>query len=187
MRALLHETPPGYYSLMKVGLTEAAALIGKAPSTITRAVKAGRLSATQDAQRRTVYDVAELERVYGPLKVPDVARNGAPAMQGNAAQHDAQRAHEAEKAALERLIDQLQSENRSLRDERDADRTERGRLLHVIEEQAQQVRLLADQRQREPISASAVEADESRTLARERAPARRGLLTRLLGGLRGGN
>ena len=128
---------------MKIGLTEAAALIGKAPSTITRAVKTGRLSATQDAQGRTVYDVAELERVYGPLKTPDVARNDAPAMQGNAAQQGAQRAHEAEKAALERLIGHLETTNRDLA-------TERDRLLGIIEEQASQMRLLTDQRPKEP-------------------------------------
>lgn len=165
---------------MKVGLTEAAALIGKAPSTITRAVKAGRLSATQDAQGRTVYDVAELERVYGPLKAPDVARNDAHALQGNAAQLDAQRAQEAEKAALERLITHLEASNRDLTAERD-------RLLGIIEEQAQQVRLLTDQRQKEPTPVPPAEVEEGRMQPQERASAHRGLLARLLGGLRRGN
>lgn len=159
---------------MKVGLTEAAALIGKAPSTITRAVKAGRLSATQDAQGRTVYDVAELERVYGPLKTPDGARNDAHALQGNAAQLDTQRAQEAEKAALERLITHLEASNRDLTAERD-------RLLGIIEEQAQQVRLLTDQRQKEPAPAAA--SDERQVEPQGRVPARRSLLSRLLGGL----
>lgn len=157
---------------MKIGLTEAAALIGKAPSTITRAVKAGRLSATQDAQGRTVYDVAELERVYGPLKTPNVARNDAPAMQSNVAQLDAQRAHEAEKAALERLITHLETSNRDLA-------TERDRLLGIIEEQAQQVRLLSDQRQKEPAPA----AQEPQPITQVKTPVRRGLLSRLLGGM----
>ena len=128
---------------MPVGLTEAAALTGKSPSTLPRAAKAGRLSSTQDAQGRTVYDVAELERAYGPLKAPDVARNDAPAMQSNAAQQDAHRAHEAEKAALERLIGHLETANRDLT-------TERDRLLGIIEEQGQQVGLLTDQRPKEP-------------------------------------
>jgi uncharacterized membrane protein YccC len=156
---------------MKIGLTEAAALIGKAPSTITRAVKAGRLSATQDAQGRTVYDVAELERVYGPLKSPDVARNDAHAMQGNAAQLDAQRAHEAEKAALERLIGHLEASNRNLTAERD-------RLLGIIEEQTQQVRLLTDQRTREEKTAAAVVETSPMDPA---APPRRGVLAWLFG------
>ena len=43
--------------------TEAAALTGKSPSTLTRAAKKGTLSVKQDAQGRTVYDVSELERV----------------------------------------------------------------------------------------------------------------------------
>lgn len=127
---------------MFIGLTEAAALTGKSPSTLTRAAKKGRLSATQDAQGRTVYDVSELERVYGPLNTPDVARNDAPAMHGNAAQQDAQRAHEAEKAVLERLIGHLETANRDLTAEKD-------RLLGIIEEQATQMRLLTDQRPKE--------------------------------------
>lgn len=145
---VLYCTPcyPDINPSMFVGLTEAAALIGKAPSTITRAVKAGRLSSTQDPQGRTVYDVAELERVYGPLKAPDVARNDAPAMQSNAAQLDTQRAHEVEKATLERLISHLEAANKDLT-------TERDRLLGIIEEQATQMRLLTDQRPKEPAPA----------------------------------
>ncbi len=131
---------------MPVGLTEAAALTGKSPSTLTRAAKKGTLSVKQDAQGRNVYDVSELERVYGTLNTPDVARNDAPAMRGNAAQQDAQRAHEVEKATLERLISHLEAANKDLT-------TEKDRLLGIIEEQATQMRLLTDQRPKEPAPA----------------------------------
>lgn len=131
---------------MFVGLTEAAALTGKAPSTLIRAAKKGTLTVKQDAQRRTIYDVSELERVYGTLNTPNVARNDASAVQGNAAQQDAQRAHEVEKASLERLISHLQAANKDLT-------TERDRLLGIIEGQATQMRLLTDQRPKEPAPA----------------------------------
>ena len=55
----------------KVGLTYAAKLTGKQRSTILRAIKAGRLSEHRDSHGRRRVDVAELERVYGPLRTPD--------------------------------------------------------------------------------------------------------------------
>ena len=56
---------------MQVGLNEAARLAGKDQSTITRAYQAGRLSFTKDARGNPMFDPAELERVYGPLRPPE--------------------------------------------------------------------------------------------------------------------
>ena len=56
---------------MLVGLNEAARLAGKDQSTITRAYQAGRLSFTKDARGNPMFDPAELERVYGPLRPPE--------------------------------------------------------------------------------------------------------------------
>src|SRR5687767_11039229 len=49
----------------------AAELAGKDRSTIIRAIEEGRLSATKDQRGRYQIDPAELERVYGTLRVPD--------------------------------------------------------------------------------------------------------------------
>ena len=56
---------------MQVGLTEAARLTGKDQSTITRACQSGRLSFTKDESGNRMFDLAELERVYGPLRKPE--------------------------------------------------------------------------------------------------------------------
>src|SRR4051794_8101403 len=66
---------------MQVGLTQAAKLTGKDPSTITRAVNSGKLSATHDADGARMFDIAELERVYGKLRSPDDADTSASDMQ----------------------------------------------------------------------------------------------------------
>ena len=49
----------------------AAELAGKDRSTIVRAIEEGRLSAAKDARGRYQIDPAELERVYGTLRLPD--------------------------------------------------------------------------------------------------------------------
>ena len=50
-----------------VSITEAAKLVGKARTTLYRAVASGRISATINATGETVIDIAELVRVYGEL------------------------------------------------------------------------------------------------------------------------
>ena len=69
-----------------VGLSEAARLTGKHPTTILRARAAGRLSSSVNSSGQRVFDTAELDRAYG-LKVgngvqPDAA---APELQRTAA------------------------------------------------------------------------------------------------------
>lgn len=58
--------------MAELTLKEAAALVGKSKSTLTRAIKSGRLSAVRRADGTFVIDGSELSRVY-----PDVVR-GAP-------------------------------------------------------------------------------------------------------------
>lgn len=53
-----------------VGLNQAARLTGKNKSVIWRDTNAGKLSSTQDGKGKTVYNIAELERVYGRLQDP---------------------------------------------------------------------------------------------------------------------
>jgi DNA-binding LacI/PurR family transcriptional regulator len=78
-------------------MRQAAKLAGVNKSTISRAIKSGRLSATQDARGALVIDAAELQRVYPPM------------MQGNGA--DASKwasAHPANSPAAGALIATLQ-------------------------------------------------------------------------------
>src|SRR3954470_24612761 len=65
----------GAVGMALVGVTEAARLTGKGRQTIYRAIEAGTLSASRDAHGRATVDIAELERVYGPLQVPEVSRD----------------------------------------------------------------------------------------------------------------
>lgn len=91
-----------------VGLTEAARLTGKNASTITRSRRSGKLSARADGNGNALFDVAELERVFGPLRCPDDAGTSANSVQGTMAHDALTRMHDAEKAALRQQIEGLQ-------------------------------------------------------------------------------
>lgn len=54
-----------------VGVTQAAKLTGRDPSTIFRALRTGRLSYTKDEAGNRRIDIAELERLYPIVKQPD--------------------------------------------------------------------------------------------------------------------
>ena len=66
---------------MILTLRQAAELTGKSKSTLTRAIKSGRLSASRDAEGMYAIDPAELARAYPFVERPEAlhdARHGAP-------------------------------------------------------------------------------------------------------------
>jgi hypothetical protein len=116
-----------------VGLKRASELTGKAQSTIHRAMKAGKLSATQSESGARLFDVAELERAFGLLPQPPPERNPETQLRGNGIElaelrADAAIAH-ARVAMLEERLRDAQSRVDELRDERDRWRAQAERLL----------------------------------------------------------
>jgi excisionase family DNA binding protein len=91
-------------------LRQAAELTGKSKSTLTRAIKSGRLSASRDAEGMYAIDPAELARAYPFVETPDALHD---------ARHDALRNDETgqDDAAILRLRLSL------LVDERERERT----------------------------------------------------------------
>jgi hypothetical protein len=141
-----------------VTAAQAAELIGKHRSTISRAIEKGHLSAGRDEFGRHLIDPAELERVYGPLRNPDAHD----AVRADAEQQDA---NDLSVATLTRevelLREMLERERRVASDTLERERTNHDRDRHsweeertflrgMLEKQAEQVRLLTDQREREP-------------------------------------
>jgi len=61
----------------RISISEAARLVGKPRSTLHRHIENGTLSKEVDGQGKPVLDVAELERVYGPLLQADMKPNAA--------------------------------------------------------------------------------------------------------------
>jgi hypothetical protein len=119
-----------------VGLKRASELTGKNQATIHRAMKAGRLSYSLSDSGERLLDTSELTRLFPVKGADDGLRNDAPAEQRN----DAQAADlHARLTFMQQRIDALEADKTDLRAERD-------RLLSVIETQAQQVKLLSDQR-----------------------------------------
>ncbi|MBI2421347.1 MAG: hypothetical protein HYV27_00860 [Candidatus Hydrogenedentes bacterium] len=143
-----------------VTLKKAAELTGKNTSTIHRAMTNGRLSFTKSDAGERLIDVSELDRVFR-LKATGDARNDASAVASNSAQ-SADSASELRE--LRAILDAERARATSLERDKEDLRSERDRLLRVIEEQATSMKLLTDQRQVEPP-----------------APERRGFLARIFG------
>jgi hypothetical protein len=128
-----------------IGLAEAARMTGRNPSTIHRAMKAGRLSYAKDAAGERRIEVAELERVFG-LKPARAGRlpvgNGAtPGNDAYASQSND--THAGEQAALQRLLDDRE---RTIADLRESVRDLRQRLDAEVEERRKLIMLLTDRR-----------------------------------------
>ena len=143
-----------------VTLKRAAEMTGKNASTIHRAMKNGRLSFQKNDAGDRLVDVSELERVFG-LKAAGDVRNDAPAVASNSTQ-SADSASELRE--LRAILEAERARATALERDKEDLRSERDRLLRVIEEQASSMKLLTDQRQAEPP-----------------APERRGFLARLFG------
>jgi len=131
-----------------VTLRVAAELTGRDRSTLNRAIENGKLSATKNELGRYLIDPAELERVYGSLRVP--------AMHSNAPPEDAQTESSASSRELELMRELLESERSAHERERTSFERDRrtweeqhARLLGLIEKHTDQVKLLTDQRERE--------------------------------------
>ncbi len=124
-----------------VHVRDAAELAGKNRSTITRAIGKGQLSATRDGQGRYLIDPAELERVYGPLRVHEVRT-------------DAMREHAQADASAAREVELLREQLDHERNERDRERRtweeERDFLRRLVEEHTTQLRLLTAEPTPEP-------------------------------------
>ncbi len=137
-----------------VPLRTAAELTGKDRSTLLRAIEHGKLSATKSELGRYLVDPAELERVYGALRMPPV-HSEAPRQdaQGGGAMLAA-REVEHLRELLERECAERERERQSYERDRRAWEEERAFLRTITEKQTEQVRLLADQREQKPRSPS---------------------------------
>lgn len=115
---------------MKLTTHQAAQATGKSRSTIWRAAKSGKVSAERTATRDFVIEVAELERVFGPLNRPDTSHL-VPTQPPETAN---------ETSVLRREVDLLREQIGIYREQIDALKTdksdlqaERDRLLTIVE------------------------------------------------------
>lgn len=96
---------------VEMSLKEAAEAVGKDPSTLSRAVKSGRLSCGKDSGGQRVFDPAELMRVYGKLNLPDDAEVVHTSAGARARTSDS----EVVDVVLDARVRELESENPHLR------------------------------------------------------------------------
>jgi hypothetical protein len=118
--------------MSRIGLTEAAKLTGKSPSTITRRANhkdvKKRLSFTLNDSGEKLYDVAELERVFGQLQTPEkdngkketaLVRNKENASGRNDLHDQNKLLHEEKTALLQDKIALLETQLQDIRKDRD--------------------------------------------------------------------
>ena len=140
--------------MASVSVSQAAQLTGKNRSTIIRAIEKGHLSASRHEFGQYLVDPAELERVYGTLRSPD--------MRDDAEQRDASPEHHhalaREVELLREMLEQERSAHGRTRSDHDRERRtwdeERTFLRSLVTEQSGQLKLLTDQREKEHHSPS---------------------------------
>lgn len=103
-----------------LSLREAAQTAGVSKSTIQRAIKAGRLSATRTDDGGYAIDPAELHRVYPSRNTNDAARTDAMGQDATPPAPPATAALDAEIASLRELLRRADREVDDLRADRDA-------------------------------------------------------------------
>lgn len=117
---------------MQVGINQAARLTGKNKSVIWRDTKAGKLSSTLDGKGKTVYNLAELERVYGQLRDPSL-ETVATVVASNQLQLDYEREKlEMKMQYLERELSLVKEQLFELRDDRDQWRDQAQTALRAL-------------------------------------------------------
>lgn len=136
--------------MTQLTLPQAAKATGKDRSTLFRAIKSGKLTATKNANGDFVVDVAELDRVY-PVKIP---RNNPTTLHSDALHHGAPAESlsdinelVAEVDALRARLAALEADKRALQADKDDIRSERDHWRKAFEDQVVTVKLLTDQRQ----------------------------------------
>ena len=99
-------------------IAQAARTVGVARSTIYSHLRSGKLSATRTPTGERRIDTSELTRVYGPAR--------------QTTQSDVVSPASLDIAVLQARIEALEAQNRLLRDEVEAGREEKAKLLDVI-------------------------------------------------------
>ncbi len=124
---------------MAIGLSEAAAATGVNRSTIYRAWKAGRLSATRTDAGQIEVDPAELFRVFPPIASQQGAHDAAP----HGATADNHLDNALHDNALEREVQQLRDALAAMREDRDATRVDRDAWRDLARKEGDERRELA--------------------------------------------
>ena len=118
--------------MAKITLSEAAELLNSKVSlaTLHRHTKAGTLSCTTNPQGHKVVDVAELERVYGPLGNPHENGNGS---HENVKRED-MRAVENPRPSAE-IVEVLREQVAMLKSQLETANHEKQQVLRILENQ----------------------------------------------------
>jgi excisionase family DNA binding protein len=122
---------------MAYTLGEAARAVGRSKTTLGRAIKSGRISATRSQDGSYLIDPAELHRVFA------VTRDGHPRMERSVTLNGPEPAPSPETLALRQLLAERES---TIADLRDSIRDLRARLDSEVAERRTLIAMLVDRR-----------------------------------------
>ena len=120
---------------MRLNITQAAKVAGVSRKTLYRDRERGKLTVGKNGKGQPTIDVAELERVYGPLSQDNTPQSG------TGKQHET---HNGDNV-LQREIELLREQITLLKEERDDLRQDRDDWKRQAKEQVATVKLLTDQ------------------------------------------
>src|SRR5512132_3342339 len=135
--------------MAKVSLSEAARMAGKSRVTIHRHIEKGVLAKEIDQTGNPVIDISELEREYGSLRSDTAATELAVTDETVNDLSMVQMEHKHLHARLDIVADERERERQTLREMINDLRTERDRLLKLLEEQTSSVKLLTEHRNKQ--------------------------------------
>jgi hypothetical protein len=134
---------------MQVGLNEAARLTGKDASTIIRAGQLVRLSFSKDESGNRMFDLAELGRVYGPLRKPEEHTDPAPTADITVISEALERANATEVTGLQREMRRLEDQVRLLEPQCNQWQGQASQITRLLTDQREQAER-EDRRRQEP-------------------------------------
>jgi len=108
-------------------------------NTIYRDISKGRITAEESGKGKTLIDVSELDRVYKKKRSIETIQTVSDEQSDTAKNDSSLNTLQREIELLREKVEGLETDKDDLKDERD-------RLLKLVEDQAVNIRLLADQR-----------------------------------------
>ncbi|MDE0398907.1 MAG: hypothetical protein OXL96_14015 [Candidatus Poribacteria bacterium] len=122
----------------QISLQEAVKMTGKSESTLRRAIKAGKVSATRDDRNHFQFDVAELQRAYGKLLTTGDDAQSTPPAELALPMHDPSREIELLEHNLADLRHQLERTEAQL----DIANSEKAAILDMLSAEKEERRAL---------------------------------------------
>jgi hypothetical protein len=133
---------------MELSITNAASMANVSRTTLYNDMDAGKLSFTSNAKNKRVINVAELERVYGPLKTKEEGKSRSVNTEQNLT-NSSSHTDAVELAGLKKQIEMLETERRREREQMDERLSEMSEALKRSQDGQNNLTLLLENKEQD--------------------------------------